>query len=208
MSNVPKISYPIGSKNVQGGLPVNGQTLIFNSTTNVWEFGSPSYTSIGNYVAAVIEATHTFNFPEVDFDIISHLILTISATTDGGGLNMLMRFNGSAAATYFVDGRDIRGGVETLIDLNAQTSAQLASNAILSGNGVPFTIYVVIMKSVVNDNMHCIATVVSNGAGRGQQMQTSEQETAIASLTSLDILTSVSNWRVGSRMSLFSIRRA
>jgi len=39
MSDVPKISYPIGSKNVQGGLPTAIlNALQFNPVTNQWEF--------------------------------------------------------------------------------------------------------------------------------------------------------------------------
>lgn len=39
MSYDPKISYPIGGKNVQGGLPTAIlNTLQFNAVTNQWEF--------------------------------------------------------------------------------------------------------------------------------------------------------------------------
>lgn len=44
MSDNPKISYPIGSKLVQGGLPVANQQLQFNAVTNLWEFVAPSQT--------------------------------------------------------------------------------------------------------------------------------------------------------------------
>ena len=38
MSFDPENPYTIGSKNVQGGLPVNLQVLQFNAVTNQWEF--------------------------------------------------------------------------------------------------------------------------------------------------------------------------
>ena len=38
MSFNEKISYPIGGKQVQGGLPTASQILLFNVVTNQWEF--------------------------------------------------------------------------------------------------------------------------------------------------------------------------
>lgn len=53
MSDNPKISYPIGGKNVQGGLPTANQILQFNVLTNLWEFVIP--TAVTNTFARVVK---------------------------------------------------------------------------------------------------------------------------------------------------------
>lgn len=54
MSFNEKISYPIGGKQVQGGLPAANQILQFNAVTNQWEFvAAPS----GQTFARVVKKT-------------------------------------------------------------------------------------------------------------------------------------------------------
>lgn len=49
MSNAPKLSYPIGGKNVQGGFPTAVlNTLQFNAVTNVWDFVAGGAASLGD----------------------------------------------------------------------------------------------------------------------------------------------------------------
>jgi len=48
MSYDPKLSYPIGGKNVQGGLPTANQQLQFNAVTNQWEFITVAAASLGD----------------------------------------------------------------------------------------------------------------------------------------------------------------
>lgn len=67
MSNQPRVTKEIGSKLIQGGLPVNNQVLRFNTTTNQWEFftlvPAPTQTNFVMgciYVSNVVPATTVF----------------------------------------------------------------------------------------------------------------------------------------------------
>jgi len=162
------------------------------------------WSALGDYEAVIAEGSHNFNFPAIDFDSDSMLVLVIDLGASAA-LNLLMRINSVATGSYFTDGRKIAAGVETLVDLNAQTSALLASSTILSGATSTAFIKALIGTSKITANNPTM--IISQGAGSGSNEQLNSNGPVVVSITDITVLTSASTWKIGTRMTLYRVQR-
>jgi len=163
---------------------------------------------IETYEASIAEGSHTFTFAGIDFDDDSELLLVydLSATA---AFSLLMRINGITALSYFVDGRRITGGAETLIDLNSLGSGQLQSSTIINGanSGATGRVKIGLIKAGTNDK----PTWSAEGSGSalaGGEVYSGLLFVNMASITSIRIFTSTSTWQIGTRMTLYRLARA
>lgn len=169
-----------------------------DSQSHVWGL-------IGQYTAAVAEATATISFPAIDMVDDSKLVLVIDGETTAA-LELRMRVNALVGILYFSDGRKITGGVETLIDNSGQTSWALIDSTALGGVAdFGGTIDLYLGKAGLN-------TIKMTFLGWVPFTQSNIQlsgfyNTVQASISSVTLLTSASTWKVGTRFSIYRVRR-
>lgn len=170
-------------------------------TVHLWD-------RLGDYEAAIAEASHVFNFAAIDFDDDSILILVIdgSATL---ALALQLRINTIATASYNTDGYFIRAGAQTLIDLNGQTTIEIGSATIINGVNRSFfgEVKIGLNKSGTLDRPKTLSSLGTD-SGSGTQVVNGLLDSAEASLTDIEVRTSVSTWQIGTRMTLYRIQRA
>lgn len=112
LPNQPRLSDSIASKLIQGGVPVTGQTLVFNAVTNQWEFGSGGggfWTEIAR--ASLVVAGDVLTVSAIPAR--NYLQLVISTLATGGNVQANMTFNGDTAANYSRR-ISVNGGVDIL----------------------------------------------------------------------------------------------
>ena len=160
---------------------------------------------LGTYEALIAEASHVFNFPAVDFSNDSMLVLVVDGSATAA-LSLQLRINTDATGNYYTDGYRIRNAVETLIDLNLQNQAELANSAILTGGGSNFhgTAYILLSATVATD----ATVIISQFAGDGAEQRVRGLfNVGSASITDVEVRTSVSTWLIGTRMTLYRVQR-
>jgi len=203
----PRGSETIASKFIQGGFPTNNQVIAFNAANNRWEFvaqGGALWTVLGDYEAAAPEASHNFNFPAITFDDDSMLVLEYDLAPTAV-FSLLMRINTNATANYFVDGRRINGGTETLIDLNSQNTIELINTAITSTLvGLAGRVNIYLGKGATTDRPF----IDGIGGSSGQQVIRGQLSNDEVSITDIEIRTSTSTWKIGGRATLYRVSRA
>ncbi len=158
---------------------------------------------IETHEALIPESTFTFSFPAIDFDDDSELVLVIDIGSTVA-LNLQLAINGISTLLYFTDGRRIKGGVETLIDLN-QTSFQISSSSILFATAF-ITVQIGLSKAGTNDRPMIFTT--ASGGNAGNEVTNGALASVTASISSLEVKTTTSTWRTGTRMSLYRVRRS
>jgi len=184
------------SVKVEGGGGVSVPTVI--PTVHFWAL-------LGDYEAAIAEGSHVFNFPAIDFDDDSKLVLVVDGNASAA-LDLQLRINTLATAIYFTDGRKIAGGVETLIDLNGQTFIRLLGGIAINQDFAGICeILLPKAGAGANDQPHTISTF---GSGLPEQDQVlGLMTTSQASITDVEVLTSTSTWPAGTRMTLYRVQR-
>lgn len=163
---------------------------------------------IADYEAAVAEASHVFNFPAIDFDDDSMLILVIDLVPTAA-LTLLMRINTIATANYSYGGRRIENtAVETLIGANNVTSIQLASAAgiLTAATAQASGIIEILLPKAGAPDRPTVHTRLGSSNGSAEVMAGS-LKIAQANITDIEILTSVSTWQVGTRITLYRVQR-
>ncbi len=160
-------------------------------------------TVIGDYEAAIAESSHVFNFPAVDFDDDSELILEVDGAATLA-FNLLMRINGVSSANYFTDGRRIIAFAEALVDLNDQNQMELMSSIILVAN-ITFAgkASIKLSKAATSNRPSVDATF----GGNGQQVANCTLTVDQANISSVQIFTSTSTWKIGTRATLYKRAR-
>ncbi len=161
---------------------------------------------LGDYEASIAESSHRFSFPAVNFDDDSMLVLVIDGSSSAS-FNLGIRFNKNSSS-YFVDGRRITGGGQTLIDLNGQTFGQIASTSVIAGVDRPFSseIYIHLNKAGAIKRINCNYMTMGGQIGI-QEVATVTLLVNKTNVTDIDILTSTSTWKIGTRMTLYKVAR-
>jgi len=170
--------------------------------------GAVLWEVLGDYEAGIAEASHVFSFTAVDFDDDSKIVVVIDGTpTDA--LALQMRINTLATTVYFSDGRRITGGVETLIDINSANELQLGSSALINGGNNPFTGEAIIFlnKAGTQDRPAVISSFSSSGS-LGGEVYASMVNSNEVSITDVEIRTSTSTWKIGTRITVYKVARA
>lgn len=163
---------------------------------------------LGDYEAASAESSHNFNFTAVDFDDDSELILIIDIGVTGA-LNLQIRINGDAGNNYFMDGRRISGGSETILDQNSTSEPQIASSTLLStANREAFiVVHIGLAKAGDLDRTAIIydTQAIGNAMNEAGGIQNT---TARSSITDVLVRTSTNTWQIGTRMTLYKVPRS
>jgi len=158
---------------------------------------------IETYEAAIAESSHNFNFPAIDFDDDSELILKIDgvATAD---FALFLRFNANVTA-YFVDGSDFVGGVATPVDSNNQTHITLIGSGQMGADSKFFAgASIQLSKGAASDFVSCL---FSSGGDLTFRTALGQLRANTSSLTDVEVSTSASTWKIGTRITLYRMRR-
>lgn len=99
MSFNEKISYPIGGKQVQGGLPTANQRLNFNAVTNQWEFVAAPVILIPQTFARRVKKADQTRFNSSGFVNDSELFVPLSINTRYGFM-LYLSFLSDATADF------------------------------------------------------------------------------------------------------------
>lgn len=165
---------------------------------------------IANYEAGIVEASHVFSFAAIDFDDVSELLLVIDGAATAV-FRLQMRINTLATAVYFTDGRLIAAGVETLIDLNAQTALEVVTAALILGAGGAFQGKCEIFLNKANggtEECGVISQFFGLSTGVDSYLNGRIFGSAVPSITDIEIRTTASTWKIGTRMTLYKLKRA
>jgi len=158
-------------------------------------------TVVETYEATSAESTHTFTITSDDFTDTAQYILSLDGMTSAS-MTLQMQFNGVSTSNYDDSGRTIDNGVETLINRNNQTFS-----IILPTINASFAFNVIIQYSDTDgsDNYLWANSVGVNG-GSASIVLAHILETAQTDINEIKI-TGSSNWRVGTRMTLYKLAR-
>lgn len=164
--------------------------------------------TLGNYVAAIEEPSHVFNFPAVDFDDIAYLELEWDLSVTAAAI-IRMRINTLATGTYFDDGLTSFGGVLAPINLVSQTSWIIAPSIFMTGVNHGVVGVTKIQHVNAGTQLRYAANTLMNGcslAGYGSIAHTNTTALGEDVLTDVEIFGSV-DWQIGTRATLWSIAR-
>jgi len=183
----------------QGGALSNATLL--NAPTLISQI---KWDLIETYEAAVAESSHVFSFAAIDFDADSFLVITIDGVATATFI-LQMRFNTIATANYDTHGSSIIGVVQTFINSVNQTSFELMSSAdVIANRLINGMSKIFLEKGSTGLNWpSCINDYGSSPAIHSQGLLTTDT----ASLTDIEILTSTSTWKIGTRITLYRVNR-
>lgn len=170
--------------------------------------GDTFLTVIGDYEAAIAEASHSFTFTAVDFDDDSEVMIIIDGSVTAAAA-IQVRINSEAGASYFQDGRRIASGVETLIDQNSENEFDVCSATMLQNGGDGFfaVIKISFNKSGTLDRPRIISESVGGSVLANEQVS-GMFNVATATLTDIVMRTSTSTWDIGTRITVYKLSRA
>ena len=165
------------------------------------------WTVLGDYEASIAEGTISFTFTAVDFDDDAYLLLVIDLAPTAS-FNLLVSVNNVKTANYSSDGRRITGGVETLLDINTAAGWQVASSTLVDDSGANIfgIVEIGLTKGAANDQPMFNCRFQSVGAKN--EVLGGMRNTDATSISRVDIDTSTSTWRIGTRMTLYKVARA
>lgn len=131
--DAPRLSDSIASKLVTGGVPLNGQTIQFNSITNQWEFvvAGGLWELLGEVTLAAASGTvEVTGIARRDLNWIEFLLIPNGADTP----NPVGRFNADAAANYGGRSSDNSAGAAATVNRTSMFMAVGAANRRFRGN--------------------------------------------------------------------------
>lgn len=186
------------------------QALVVNSGATAPEWGTITqlWSVLGDYEATEAEASHNFSFTAVDFDDDSKLVLVIDMQATAQ-LALLLRINEQTGSSYHFDGSRITGGAETLIDGSADSSFTIGSTSVINSadRNIGIIIDIQLAKGGVNDY-----PLIHSRGEFGNLAGTENVSGALivnsTNIVDIDILTSTSTWKVGTRATLYKVARA
>ena len=165
------------------------------------------WTVLGDYEASIAESSHEFSFTAVDFDDDSFLFLTF----DGGVSSQLaleLIINGDVTGYSITGFRIDTVPAQTLIQANTQTEWSLASTNIVTDGAGSLTGNVIIQipKGVANNQPSMKSDFTGNS--NKKEVLSGQQVTDTTSISSVQVQTSTSTWRIGTRITLYKVSRA
>jgi len=165
-----------------------------------------TYELLDSYEATGVAATITLSWPAIDFNNVSYLELIFDGSvTLNLGLEVI--FNGDTGTDYVQDGRQIRGGTETLLDLSGLAHWILLPDEHIDAVDDTFfgTMKLGITKGGNKQNVH----VLINSTANSGSFITAGKNTddTITSISSITVTTSTSTWQVGTRMAVYKVKK-
>jgi len=205
-----KISYPIGGKNVQGGLPTANQQLRFNAITNLWEFfipapGASTWEIIENYLeAGATNNTHTITHT---FENSVYSEVVINAQFDvTSAFELRLEVNGVVGTAYRSRGWLADNANLTVIPSVSVGFFRIGSVTVCAtSNIVMVEIHLTLTPDLTIESLGGWSKARNNNT-QSEYMHHNNDGTW-ASITSLRLFTSASTWEDGSRITTYGIRR-
>ncbi len=142
--------------------------------------------------------------PAIDFDKISHLILIIDGENTAS-LELQLITNSLETSTYYRDGHSAIGGTIAGIDIGAEEYYPFATVNIITAadRTIHAEIHIYLPTGGVNKPIYW-----SNASANGiNETSNGFNSTAQTSLTEIEIQTSTSTMKTGTRMTLYKVLR-
>jgi len=157
-----------------------------------------------------LQSSKTFNFPAVDFDSDSMLVLEIDMSTVSSTA-LFLTVNGITSGVYFQDGSVITTfpTAETIIDINSATSFIVSNSVVQGGRASSHIFYFQLNKAGTSQ---FVSTQINSNsmtalAGGKSYKTTGKINQNISSISSLKVDIGGTNFIVGSRMTLYKVSR-
>lgn len=185
------------------GTPVIPDELVNKSYVDAI-VGGGIWSVLGDYEAAIAEASHEFDITDVDFDDDSTVVVVIDGTNTAS-LNLLLRVNQNATNSYFLDGSRITGGAQTILDNNG-VSAFTIIELTAADRKINAIVWIGATKGGTTDRIQFMCSAIDqvpritySGGILNVDLET---------LTHIEILTSTSTWKIGTRITVYKVARA
>ena len=179
----------------------------YNGSGVAVDKGAPSslWSVLADYEATGNDATETLSFAAVDFDDDSLIIVVIDGDTNAA-LELQMRPNNLVGGSYYTDGHRLDAGVETLLDVNGQTSWPIVTATTLNAALEFHAIITIQLNKAGADRIWIVSecSVYQNGFERN----IGHYIGGPTSLSSIVIKTSTSTWALGTRITVYKVARA
>jgi len=159
------------------------------------------------YEASIAESTHTFTFAAIDFDDDSMLVLVVDGIATLTTMELAIQIGGDTTANYYSDGFQIESGTETIIDINAQTSARILPATLVRADRVFAGVMNFYLEKGATGNNEPQTTGMMTGIG-GMYNVKSQLIADVSSIASVTILAPVSSWKIGTRFTLYKVSRS
>jgi len=166
------------------------------------------WTVLGDYEAIIAEASHNFNFTAVDFDDDSELLLVFDGFSTASFI-LNLEINGIVTG-YFIDGRRISVGTETIIDINNAVGFQIASASVFSSaeSSAGIVVHITLSKGTALGKRPTVVSLCNGGTVTINEVEGGTLNSQVASITDINIKTSTSTWGIGTRITLYKLARA
>ncbi len=164
---------------------------------------SSNYKLIETYKATGAEASKTFTFTAKDFDTTSELQLILDGETTAA-LVLQITINGSTNSKYRYTGSQIIGTTETLVNATADAALQICPTAIINAVRQFFGVIHIGLTTggsnfpQIHGHMASISRYYDFSADLNE---------AHTNISSIEVITSTSTWKIGTRLSLYEVTR-
>jgi len=168
----------------------------------VWEV-------IGKFDFPITENGHTFDFSPVNF-VDNSMIVIVGEMSPETNDCLIMSINGvTTGGTWTEDGIRIKGGVETIIDINGQDFYSIATNTLLSSSGRPihFIVYITLDQQNNNVGVQSLAQLTTFVGGGGMEHITGKSTTVLTTINAIRIQLRIRNIEKDSRMTIYKVSR-
>jgi len=190
--------------------PADGDFVItYDISTNTVKkvlksnIGGGLVTLLVDYEATATDVTKSLSFTAVDFNDDSEILIILDGIT-AGAVNFNFQITGEATGNYFGDGAKIVAGVETLLDQNSFTGCDIVETSILDAADRPFFIVIHLGLNKGGVPNHPMFTSIARGH-LGQQVLSGSLR---VNKTSIGSVLFGGNWKSGTRVTIYKIKRA
>jgi len=155
-----------------------------------------------------LQFSFTFNFDPIDFSDVSMLVLEIDAQSTQN-VNLLITVNGITNAVYFQDGSSIDTfpPTETIIDINNANDFTIGSGIFQSSRSVSLLIYFQLNSNRLSVQLNANRqSALSGGLSYKTTGKINQDITSVSSIK-LETNNPLRFFKIGSRMSLYSVSR-
>jgi len=167
------------------------------------------YELLDDYEASVAEGSHTFTpASALEFDTYSKIIVVIDGLTTASFALQLIINGNRASNTYLTVGkRFVFTPSETLISENS-VQMTLCTATLLGLAAESFSAYCSLVATDTTTGTNRLFFESIGHGGADSEIKTGiDQVNAVTEITEIIIETSTSTWRIGTRMSVYGIKR-